>query len=346
MLYVTTRINRDAFTAHRALTEQRGPEGGLYLPMRMPKFSQEQICGLGNRSFGENVADILNLLFNTRLSGWDVEFAVGRHSIKLVSLNSKAAVAETWHNPDWRFERMARNLCKAVRQTDEDCKVTDWMMIAARIAVLFGIFGELLRTGQVTMDAPIDVALPSGDFSAPMAAWYAREWGLPIRQIVCCCNENSAPWSLLHQGDLRTDGVAVRTATPNCDQAVPADLERLVYSTLGYAQTKRYCEACRQGGTYHLEGKQLQKLRQGLYVSVVSQRRLESMIPNIYHSNGYIPDPYTALAYSGLIDYRSRTGENRPALILAEESPAFSLDTVAACLGITTGELKDRINKS
>ena len=95
MLYVTTRISADAFTAHRALTENRGPEGGLYLPMRMPGLTPDEIRGMGDKSFGQNVADVMNLLFNTDLDGWAVEFSIGRYPVRMVDLSGKVTVAES-----------------------------------------------------------------------------------------------------------------------------------------------------------------------------------------------------------------------------------------------------------
>lgn len=338
MLYVTTRINQDAFTAHRSLTENRGPEGGLFMPMRMPEFSREEIAAIADKSFSQNVADVMNRLFNSKLDSWAVEFAIGRYPVRLVNLSSRVSVAESWHNPQWRFDRLARNLAKAVLNTEEEPEITDWMLIASRIAVLFGVFGELMHEGAVSFDAPLDIAVPCGDFSTPMAAWYARNWGLPIGTIVVCCDENSAPWSLLHQGELRT-------GLQESDYSVPADLERLIYSTLGVGEVMRFCETCRDGGNFYLREEQLALLRQGMYVSVVSRHRTEAMILSIYKNNGYISDPCTALAHSGLLDYRSATGERRPALLISEESPAFSLGMVSGCLGISQRELKERINK-
>lgn len=342
MLYVTTRINTDAFTPYRALTQDRGPEGGLYLPMRMPIFSDAQIASLKEKSFSENVADVMNRLFGTKLTGWAVEFAIGRYPVRLVELSSKVVVGESWHNPDWKFERLAKNLARFLADIGDDPVVTDWMRIAARIGILFGIYAELQRSGS---DGPMDVAVPSGDFSAPMAAWYARSWGLPIGNVVICCNENNSIWNLLHQGELRTDAVALLTSLPDCDHAVPKDLERLIYSTLGPGENLRYREACRTGRTYYLQEYPLSRLREGMCASVVSTPRTESKILNIYKDNGYIPDPYTALCYSGLLDYRSQTGEGRTALILSEESPAFSLDMICRCLGLSRRELKNRIDK-
>lgn len=346
MLYITTRIHGDAFTARHALTENRGPEGGLYLPMRMPVLTPEQICALGEKSFGQNVADVMNLLFNTDLDGWAVEFSIGRYPMRMVSLSGKVTVTEVWHNPQWQFERLVRNLCKTVLGTAEEPEPSDWMMIAARCAVLFATYGELLHDGLIDPGGSVDIAVPGGDLSAPMAVYYARQWGLPVGNLVICCNENSELWSLLHQGEFRTDAVAVRTGLPKCDHAVPADLERLIYGVLGPAEAERFREACRTGGTYTLHPILQNKLRQGIHVSVVSQQRTESMIAGIYKNNGYISDPYTALCYSGLMDYRATTGENRPGLILTEESPAFFMNTISGCLGLPKRELKERIDRS
>ena len=60
MLYVTTRDNRETYTANRALTESRGPDGGFYVPFRMPVFSEEEIRSLGDKSFGQCVSEVLN----------------------------------------------------------------------------------------------------------------------------------------------------------------------------------------------------------------------------------------------------------------------------------------------
>ena len=347
MLYVTTRSGKDAFTVNQALSEQRADDGGFYVPMKNPFFDRAQMKALADKSFSQNVAEILNLLFQSRLDSWAVDFGIGRHPLRLVSVSGRAILAETWHNPSWRFERLAKSVEKTIRQSDHISQIpTDWLMIASRIAVLFGIFGELMNRGEVSVDSPLDIAVPVGNFSAPMAAWYARSWGLPIGNILCCCNENPGCWNLIHKGEMRCDAPVVTTTTPACDKVVPENLERLISATLGYRETERFLYSCAEGGLYYLEDYQHQRLREGLYGSVVGQQRLEWAILNLYKTDGYISDPYTALAYSGLMDYRARTGETRKALILSEESPVYSLPYLGKCMGLTPEELKKRLDKS
>jgi threonine synthase len=177
-----------------------------------------------------------------------------------------------------------------------------------------------------------------------MAAWYAKQMGLPVSSILCCCNDNNGPWKLLHKGEIRTDATPVPTDTPNCDYVVPADLERLIFANLGVKYALEFQEVCERRGNFYLDPEQLKKLRDCIYVPVTGQRRLESAVKSLYHSCGYPADAYTALCYSGVFDYRSMTGEGRQVLIISEESPSYTLPFLAKCLGITPAELKKRIN--
>ena len=337
MLYVTTRNNRDAFTANRVLQEDRCPDGGFYLPFRPPKFTHEEIDALADKSFNQNVADILNLFFNIKLTGWDIDFCAGRHSVRLETLRHRIIIAESWHNPDWDFERTVKSLtfqiCKDTRMP------TDWIKIAVRIAVLFGIFGELKKSGVDSAD----VSVLTGDFTQPISAWYARQWGLPVGNIICSCNENNTLWDLLCHGQMRTDAVSVPTIIPEADVTLPAGLERLIYECGGGPETLCYLDSCRKGRIYCPNDAVLTRMRKGMYVSVVSSHRTETTIPSVYRTHSYVMSGCTALAYSGLLDYRAKTGETGYAVVLAEKSPVCDAELVAKALGIPVETLRQAI---
>ena len=317
------------------------------MPLKLPQLEREQIHQVACKSFSQNVADIINLFFSTQLDSWNVEFAIGRYPVKIRNISSREMVAETWHNPVWKFERLAKGIEKAIRQSDDVREIpSNWLMIAARIGVLFGIIGELMAQGKVSISEPIDVAVPCGDFSAPMAVWYAKQMGLPISTILCCCNENDGPWKLLHQGEIRTDAPTAHTSTPLCDYPVPCDLERLLFAKLGVKEALQFSQACESGSVFYLEPEQQKKIREGLYVPVTSRKRLESAVKSLYRSCGYGADVYTALCYSGILDYRSVTGEGKTVLLLSEESPVYSAVYLSQCLGITPQKLMELVNQT
>jgi len=77
---------------------------------------------------------------------------------------------------------------------------------------------------------------------------------------------------------------------------------------------------------------------------VVSDSRMESMIRSFYNTSTYMLDPYSALAYCSLQDYRTRYAENRMSLVLSEKSPVHAAPIVSKALGISVEELSDRLN--
>ena len=335
MLYLTTRSSRDAYTAQRALRESRGPDGGMYLPFRGPSFAPEDWKKLAAMPFGQRVAEILNRLFQMRLTCWDVDVCIGRNPVKIEPLGHRTLVAELWHNPGQSYDYLARELAEQL--LNEGSGQSGWPSIALRIAMLFGIYGQLPGDSS----EPVDISVISGDFAAPISAYYARAWGLPIGNIVCCCNENSGLWELLRHGQLRTDTASVPTILPEADVAVPENLERLVYEAGGTDEVERYLEVCRRGGAYAPSDPVLAKMNRGLSVSVVSSSRISQTISSVYRTHRYVLSPGSALSYAGLMDYRAKAGQARNALILAEKSPVLDSEIAAAALNISRQELNE-----
>ncbi len=96
----------------------------------------------------------------------------------------------------------------------------------------------------------------------------------------------SGLWELLSHGQFHTDALAVTTTVPEADIAVPVGLERLVAGCGGSREVERYLDDCRLGQTYAPPETVLEAMRQGLYVSVVSSQRLESVIPGAKQTHG------------------------------------------------------------
>ena len=335
MLYATTRNKNDVHTAYRVIHQDCAQDGGLFLPFSMPHLEDSEIRALKDRSFGDNVAQILNLFFSAGLTGWDVEFAIGRNAAQNVTINNRLVLCECWHNSHWRYEYIVQMLSDRLRKEGNGEVPTNWVRMAISVAVLFGIYGNLLEQEQVSQQATVDIAVAVGDFSMPMAAWYAREMGLPVANIVCGCNANGAVWDLLHHGQMGTGGIAAKTITPEADVVVPRNPERLVYETLGMEETARYLDCCRTGSIYAVAEETLEQLRAGLFAAVISDDRVNSVIHSVYRTSN-----------SSLLDYRAKTGESRPALLLSERSPICDRDQVAKAMQVPVAELIKRINIS
>lgn len=341
MLYVTTVEKNDAYTAARTFLEDRGPDGGLFVPRQSFSFNENQLFELVQIPFGERIARILNSFFPTKLSGWDVDSAIGRCPVKASCMSHRIFVLELWRNLDGSYERMEKNLAEKVRNDgNAEQKVSSWLRIAIRIALLFAVYAELVKTNAIELGEPLDASVVSGDFSGAMSLWYAREMGLPIANIICSCNENCALWDLLHHGELKTDVQQTETTTPLADVGLPAELERLIFGVFGWQHTREFLRICNTGGFYVPPAEEFENLRSGLFTAVVSRARVDVLISSVYRMNNYLIGPYTALAYGGLTDYRAKTGESRTALVLADRPPAQDAAVVAQAMGVSEDQLR------
>lgn len=343
MLYATTRSDHDTFTAQRALKEIQAPDGGLYVPMRLKELSSQELDVILNERSPGIIAALMNYFFSCRLSHKDVEFALGRHIAKLERMNHRITIAQCWHNPDGDFARIDRILAKLAAVDKRETPVGEWLKVVTRICLIFCVYARMRKENRISPEEKLDVAVLSGDFTAPMAAFYARKMGLPIGNIVCCSNENSSVWDLTQQGELRTDTPVRKTCTPKCDIACPGGLERLVRVSLGLRQAQQFAFARDNGDTYYVP-REYRDPFAGIYASVVGDRRIPRVIANVHATNGYILCPYSALIYAGLMDYRANTGCNGQALIISETSPMHCEDAVARALGIRVPQLHEKLN--
>ena len=80
-----------------------------------------------------------------------------------------------------------------------------------------------------------------------------------------------------------------------------------------------------------------------MFAAVVSGDRVSSVISNVQRTSNYILGPVSALGYGGMQDYRAKTGESRPVLLLAERSPVCDCGFVADTIGVTEAELKAKL---
>lgn len=344
MLYVTTRGKAEVYTAARTLQIDRGADEGFFVPFRPPVLTPKDVTALAGNKPSQNIADYLNLLFGTKLTDWDVELILGRNGFQLKELGHKLVIAELWHNRTGRAAGAVRELARHINPDGVvDGNPTEWLCLSIRIALVIGIMTELLRNGTVTPYDPINVAVCSGDFSQVMSVWYAREMGLPIADIIIGCNENSGVWDLINRGEIATYGRARATSTPEADFVVPPYLERLVHGACGQEEALKLNWCTTEKESYIPEEEQFEALRHKLFAAVISQVRLEIVIPSVYRSHQYIMDPYTALSYGALSDYRAKTGDGSWTLLLSENSPMANATDVARIMRISEDELRRRV---
>lgn len=322
------------------MLENRCIDGGMYLPETIPELSRDAIGAMGNLRLNTRIAGLCNLFMDSPISEWDLDFSVGRRSVRFRAIDRKTVLLECWHNPEGTLSYLTRYLADLTAAGREPGY---WLSVLSKITVLGAGISGLLAEKTIDWGSPVDIAAASGDFSAVLAGWYLRQMGFPIGRILCCCNENNALWELVHLGQLRTDGVCVQTETPDSDILIPAGLEHLIFYFGGIGAVANFSKSLQEGCVYIPEEEILRLLRENLFVSVVSGSRMRFTIAGVMQTCGYPMSPYGALSYAGVQDYRTKSNENHYTVILCEKSPVLDRETVAAALGISAEALEKRL---
>ncbi len=308
MLYLSTRNKTDSFTAFRAMHNDNTPDGGLYVPFHVVPFTDDELTQIKALTFGDAVAKILNLFFSQQLTGWDVDFCVGKMPVKVEPVGHKAIVAELWHNHEGTYESTRNTLYSRLYSTSDS--PSDWAKIAIDVAVLFGVH-TLMADAEV-----FDLSIDENEYSMIAAAWYARNLGLPVGRILLTCKELSPVWDFVRYGRLNT------TSVKRFNHDLPRLVERILFDTYGFEAAQEYLAAYAKGEMYLIDEELLNLLTERLDAVVVGTDRADNVILSTERTNGYILSCDAAAAFGGLQDYRSKGGESRLTLLLSGVRPA------------------------
>lgn len=335
MLYTTTRDNKDAYTAHRTLKENSAPDGGLFVPFRMPTLTADEINDLCNNTFSQTIAEILNRFFSSKLTGWDVDFCIGRNSINISTMSHRIVIAELWHNPDGIYGHICNSLYQRIGG-DNSGEPSEWFTVASHIAVLFGIYSELCGLGIVSPGDSIDFSVMADNLTIPVAAIYARQMGLPLGTLVLTNVNNSSLWDLIHLGELITSSGSENAA----------GYERLIHAVLDESSVEAFRNAMLSKKIFRLDSECLPQLNKGLFCAVTGNNRWAQNVNSIFRSNSCILDPEAALSVGGLQDYRAKSGESKLSLVLSCNSPLNCINQISDAIGLSQEKVASLLKKS
>lgn len=214
-------------------------------------------------------------------------------------------------------------------------------LIPQIIYYYYGYF-ELVNKQKINQGDKINVVVPTGNFGNILAAYYAKEMGLPIAKFICASNENKVLTDFFNEGIYDKRRELVLTESPSMDILVSSNLERLLFEASGrdYNEIKLLMEELNQNGIYRISKKSKEFLKD-FYGNYASIKEVYKAIKDLYDEEGYLIDTHTAVAYVVLNKYIKSTGDTAPYLIASTASPYKFPRSIANALGIDTNKDND-----
>lgn len=158
-------------------------------------------------------------------------------------------------------------------------------------------YGRLLKQGEIKEGEQINVVVPTGNFGNILAAYYAKNMGIPIQMLFCASNENKVLFDFFETGTYDRKREFILTTSPSMDILISSNLERLIYRIAGEdaAKTKELMDALADRGEYEITP----EMREGLSCfagGYATEDETAGMIRSMYEREQYIMDPHTAVA--------------------------------------------------
>ena len=208
-------------------------------------------------------------------------------------------------------------------------------------------YGQLLKRQEISCGDTINVVVPTGNFGNILAAYYAKNMGLPIGTLFCASNENKVLFDFFRTGIYDRKREFILTSSPSMDILISSNLERLIYRITGEdaGQTRAFMEALAEGGEYRITEEMQQRL--GDFVGgFASEEQTRQAIRRLYEKTGYVIDTHTAVASHVYYEKAESTGIKT--VIASTASPyKFTRSVMDAmesgCDEMTDFELVDRL---
>ncbi len=208
--------------------------------------------------------------------------------------------------------------------------------LVPQVAYYVWAYVQLLKQGVLKAGQPMNVVVPTGNFGNILAAYYAKQMGIPIAKFICASNENKVLTDFINTGVYDISGRQFHvTNSPSMDILISSNLERLLYHLSGNdgAQVKALMEGLEKDKKYQVSD----KIKEGLkdfYGGFASEAQTKEAIGQLYRGEGYLMDTHTAVAYKVYQEYREATKDETPAVIASTASAYKFAEAVTAAIGL------------
>ena len=201
-------------------------------------------------------------------------------------------------------------------------------------------YAKMVKSGEIENGEPINVVVPTGNFGNILAAFYAKNMGLPIGKLVCASNENKVLYDFFTTGTYDKNREFILTTSPSMDILISSNLERLVYRIAGNSAEKnqQLMKSLQENGSYTITEDMRAQLT-SFYGNFASEEETAAVIQEIYQEAGYIIDTHTAVAAAVYKKYQKETGDKTKTVIASTASPyKFSHSVMEAIAGPQEGK--------
>ena len=212
-------------------------------------------------------------------------------------------------------------------------------------------YAKMYANGRIAAGEPINVVVPTGNFGNILAAFYAKNMGLPIAKLICASNENKVLYDFFRTGEYDRNREFILTSSPSMDILISSNLERLIYRIAGEnaEENAKLMAALSADGKYIITDEMKAQL-ENFYGNYTTEKETAEVISALYEKTGYVIDTHTAVAAGVYGKYKAETKDETKTVIASTASPFKFTRSVMDAIdekydSMTDFELVDELSK-
>ncbi|NCE64223.1 threonine synthase [Pseudoflavonifractor sp. 524-17] len=209
----------------------------------------------------------------------------------------------------------------------------NWGRVLPQIVYYVSAYCDLLREGRIAKGQAVNVCVPTGNFGDILAAYYAKEMGVPLGRLICASNKNNVLTDFINTGVYDKNRAFYNTISPSMDILISSNLERMLFEFSGHngEQVQSYMDLLVREGWYEVSQDIKSKFQKHFAAGYCDDAQAKATIAKLWSDSRYLADPHSAVAFHVLEQYRAETGDNIPAIVVSTASPfKFCADVLDA----------------
>ncbi|URZ01365.1 threonine synthase [Clostridium felsineum] len=194
--------------------------------------------------------------------------------------------------------------------------------LVPQVVYYFYAYAKMCSKDEIKFGEKINFVVPTGNFGNILAAYFAKNMGVPVNKLICASNDNKVLYDFFESGSYDKNREFVTTISPSMDILISSNLERLIYFICDRDSNKvvKFMKELSENGVYNISEEMKDKLKD-FYGGYATEGETKKAIDKVYSENKYLIDTHTAVAYSVYEDYLNSTKDTLKTVIASTASP-------------------------
>lgn len=215
----------------------------------------------------------------------------------------------------------------------------NWGRLAPQIVYYISAYCDLLNAGEIVYGESVNVCVPTGNFGNILAAFIAKNMGLPINKFICASNANNVLTEFLRTGTYDRNREFHLTMSPSMDILISSNLERLLYLSSDAETTAQYMSELNTNGKYTVSDSIKNKIGENFVGYFADETATAETIKKYFNEYGYLADTHTSVAIYCAEQFMTEENDGKKMIVASTASPyKFASDVYNAVSGKDASE--------